>query len=161
MIRYIVLLLFSMHIASVYSQNLTPNVFNGTGTVGTNGDYYMSWTLGEVAINTHSRAEATLIQGFQQPAYVYPVWVNTPAKDYQVRLYPNPTPDLLIIEINGTEQSFTVEVFDLFGRQLFRQVVSAPQASIDLGKLTGGTYLLKILDGNHQIVGIWKIQLLW
>lgn len=52
-----------------YSQSLSQEVIGSTGEHYTNNDKHVTWTLGEVMVETYSLANKHLTQGFHQPMY--------------------------------------------------------------------------------------------
>jgi type IX secretion system substrate protein len=147
-----------MSITIATAQQITPWVIAGAGAGGASGDYHLSWTLGEVVIPTYEQADVTLLQGFHQPNYLLDVLVREPGDDYVIAIYPNPTSRKITVEIEGTDKPLTAELFDIFGRLLFRKSIEPPKADLELNQLPGATYLLVILDGENKRVGLWRIQ---
>lgn len=74
----------------------------------------------------------------------------TPANDQdkrQLLLYPNPTPDVLRINMAGYNETITFSIFDLSGKERMTQKidVSDPGTSvINVQPLTAGSYLLQL-----------------
>ncbi len=148
----------SFTIVSVAAQQLSPAVVAGAGNHYSNQEYHLSWTLGETIITTQSQAGATLLQGFQQPNYLFDVLVEEPNKGYKIKLFPNPTPNWITIEISGPEQAMTAELFDILGHLILRKDIEPPLTNFDLSGLPSATYLLVVLDDKNVRVGAWRIQ---
>lgn len=66
--------------------------------------------------------------------------------DVLLSVYPNPTNGIVYFE----EQLKNVKVFDLTGRKVFEQ--SLAEQSINLSKLTVGTYIITAYVGNENII---------
>ena len=49
------------------SQQLKPTLISTAGSVSTNGNLSISYSVGEPAVNTQSNGNRILTQGFQQP----------------------------------------------------------------------------------------------
>ncbi|TVQ78687.1 MAG: T9SS C-terminal target domain-containing protein [Flavobacteriales bacterium] len=68
------------------------------------------------------------------------------SSDKAAKLFPNPTNDVMNIEVSGVHTSIrNIEVMDITGKRI--QIIdgsNANQASVSLGNLARGTYLLKI-----------------
>lgn len=62
------------------------------------------------------------------------------------RLYPNPTSGLMNIQY--TEKINSVGVFNLLGQQVMTRTINANDASIDVSKLSSGTYFVKVATDN-------------
>lgn len=65
-----------------------------------------------------------------------------------LKVYPNPTSDLVTIAYNETID--VVEVYSLLGQQLLRIQPKAYETQVDLEKFTSGTYIIKISSGNNN-----------
>jgi hypothetical protein len=66
-----------------------------------------------------------------------------------LKMYPNPTSDILNIEINSSITNGQIEVFDLLGKQVYVQSIASNDASqIDVSKWESGLYLVKITSEN-------------
>ncbi len=159
MLRYncisiVALLLF----AGLNAQQTSPWVIGSAGADEAQGDYQLSWTLGEPAILTLTQAEAALLQGFQQPNYVFDVLAGEPDGAITLQLYPNPTSGWVTLEISGTDEIMTAEVYNLVGALIYRTTVTAPRTRLDLGSLATGTYLLKIVNARKERLRVWRVQ---
>jgi len=71
-----------------------------------------------------------------------------------ISVYPNPTHDVLIIELNLDEYvGSEIRLFDSSGQLSVQDKIKDSRLSIDVSKLPAGAYLLKIGDGDHS----WEI----
>src|SRR5690554_6235704 len=64
------------------------------------------------------------------------------------RLYPNPTRNQLVIDLNDTSSSFELEIIDMLGKKVYDAEIQKT-AKIDVSALATGTYLVK-LSSNSQ-----------
>jgi Secretion system C-terminal sorting domain len=68
-------------------------------------------------------------------------------------VYPNPTQDKLNIELQkeeaGAEQSSTILLYDLSGKEVYSTVTTSLQVQVDVSGLGAGNYLLKIIRGKE------------
>ena len=67
-------------------------------------------------------------------------------------LYPNPTYDLLQIQLNNPQQlKAVVEVYNLSGALELKQILNekAPVISLDVGDLPKGLHLIKLIVGSN------------
>lgn len=81
------------------------------------------------------------------------------SKDVQVRLFPNPTADVLNIEVRGlSAPGTTLTLTDLNGRLLVQGTITTDRGHLDMGRLTTGVYVLRLttIDGraisSHRII---------
>jgi serine protease AprX len=61
------------------------------------------------------------------------------------QIYPNPTNDFLVIELNGENiMNQKLEILDMAGRVLHTQEIDAPQTKISVSTLSRGVYQLRV-----------------
>ncbi len=90
-----------------------------------------------------------LKDGCMQKAYGNnPLGINGSAIQGQPVVYPNPTTGVVHISLPDNEQSCTISLFDLFGKEIQLKGPSAYNSrsfTIDLGNIARSTYMLKII----------------
>lgn len=140
------------------AQSVTPQV------VATSGDYYngssanLSWTLGEVAIDTYVGSSNQLTQGFQQPEIRFSELENF-AQDLVVSLYPNPATSLVNLQIANNSETLQLQMYDASGKLILSGIyVSNENHPIYLTGLADGFYLLKISSPTSGLLKTLKIQ---
>ena len=75
--------------------------------------------------------------------------------DAALNVYPNPTDDLLYIELSGAGIA-TVALFDLQGRMVYSQNPSnspaehSPTATVNMRNIPAGVYVLRVTDGDGK-----------
>ena len=132
----------------------------GQQVIGTTGgtivgtSYTLSYTVGEVAINTLTGGEYIINQGFQQPSYtITSIEDNLPSAVLAV--YPNPTSGLINVEMNDYQgKSLSCIVYDSKGVEILRQAgLPGPfvKFEIDLSRCSQGIYILKVLSDDLSI----------
>jgi hypothetical protein len=76
---------------------------------------------------------------------------GTPVK---VSLYPNPASQVLRVNISGNAEPKMISVTDAYGRMVINHLATQATTSLDVNRLSGGVYYLRIADekGNtlHQ-----------
>ncbi|MEX1131956.1 MAG: T9SS type A sorting domain-containing protein [Flavobacteriales bacterium] len=75
----------------------------------------------------------------------------------QVGIYPNPTTDLLTVELSGQAPSAIASLVDLTGRvvidgRTFTQNGSVARTQMEMQGLPTGMYLLRLQDGERELV---------
>ena len=71
-------------------------------------------------------------------------------------IYPNPTADQWVVS-NLSVDSYTIQLYDLNGQQLYHAKSSGPTHTIDASHYAVGVYLAKIQSGsNEQTVRLIK-----
>ena len=77
------------------------------------------------------------------------------AGDAALTVYPNPTDDLLYIELSGAGIA-TVALYDLQGRMVYSQNPSnspaehSPTATVNMRNIPAGVYVLRVTDGDGK-----------
>ena len=71
-----------------------------------------------------------------------------------VKVFPNPTRDLIFVQINDNEEFHLLTLSDALGNQLITQETSTKVVKLDLISLASGKYYLNILGGttNETVV---------
>lgn len=72
----------------------------------------------------------------------------------QVRFFPNPATDILIIEDFTWQFESTgfITVYDLLGRELLKKTSKAGKETIDVSKLIPGDYIVNYYINNSQLI---------
>lgn len=65
-----------------------------------------------------------------------------------IKLYPNPTTDLLYFDTTGDLSLDKVEVYDTIGKRVLSSQIN--NNSVDVSQLTAGVYFVKIYSGENQ-----------
>lgn len=77
-------------------------------------------------------------------------WLAAESDITQVELYPNPTSDLLNIDVPTTYIGGTIELYNIIGQRLIQQEIISTSQTIDIKSLnTTGNLILRI-DNNDQ-----------
>jgi hypothetical protein len=117
-------------------------------------DAVFEYSIGEMTlINTFENKNLIVTQGFLQPeikgTLSNPLFGSQVFKDFtqQIRVYPNPTDDILFIETgNVNTANFSFQLFDAVGKlvlsQSKQQIIGPTKLSVSLAALASGTYHL-------------------
>ena len=75
-----------------------------------------------------------------------------------VKVFPNPTRDMVFVQINSAEEFHKLAVTDVTGNQLIEQETSKNVVKLDLTSLAPGTYYLNVSDSliNENVIIIKK-----
>ena len=99
------------------------------------------------------------MEGVQQP---YEISVITDVRgtgDFlpEVKIYPNPTDDLLIVKVNDQIQAhYIASLYDINGVLLIKREIERDETNLSMRGFTPGTYFLKI-SINEKEIKIFKI----
>lgn len=123
------------------SQLSAQEVVSAGGDHFATSEYSVSFTIGELAIETVSSDNRTLTQGFHQANLT--VTSVSEASGIDVNVFPNPATNRL--NISGLESAGPLQILliDVTGRTLLNYQLSM-QSSIDVSQLPVGVYVLSI-----------------
>ena len=129
--------------------------------ISTSGDYFvsanisMSWSLGELEIETFSTSSVILTQGFQQPIFnITSIKNNSLITDLNIEVYPNPVSNYLTIK------NLTYRLYDIYGKMVISQESNTNDGmytKINLSDLAQGNYLIQIFGNDKRQSKIYKL----
>lgn len=139
-----VMFLFTMYTLNVFSQN--QNVISNGGNYQESTGGSLTWTIGEVVINTLESTDVHVTQGFNQD------WLNflnieVFSEKINVTVYPNPTTEFINIE---SDKKSDLAIYDASGKLVGQYKVNKTD-QIDLSELSGGIYYLNFSRKNAKI----------
>ena len=133
-----------------FGQVTTPSVVSSSGDSYSNGGVIMDYTLGEIVIETFSNNANILTQGFHQE--ILKITIQVEDISIKTKIYPNPTTDLLIIELEKNVIA-DILVYDINGKIVIKDKFNdEKQKQLDFSFLTQGNYLLHINIADKQSV---------
>lgn len=147
----------------VFTQSLSPTVIASSGEYFSSGGLTVSWTLGELAVETLATGSIILTQGFQQPLEIAgPDAMDENQMVWEIKSYPNPVKDKLTLAVKfEVEVDLTYEIFDLTGKKVWisqqRNMPAKYDFTIDMTFFQKGMYLLKVCSDDQRIHTIIKI----
>ena len=143
-----ILMLFSMHHLSAQ------NSLNTAGGEISGETGYVSFTIGQ-NITGKTSGDEGVVNAFIQQSYDISVITDATQEEkinLTISTYPNPTTDLLIIEINNIElDHFNYSVYDISGREICSNNINSNKTQISLNTMETGTYLVNVSDKYKQI----------
>ncbi|MEA5461933.1 T9SS type A sorting domain-containing protein [Arcicella sp. LKC2W] len=83
------------------------------------------------------------------------VTANEELADFEIKLFPNPTNDKVILQSDNYKHT-VVQIVDNFGRKILEQDINNAETILDLSSYTSGQYFLQIERENRR--KIYKIQ---
>ncbi len=70
--------------------------------------------------------------------------------NFTINLFPNPAGDQLNVWIEGIQKSADIKVYDLMGKLVMQQASNNTLTQLNISKLTGGFYLVKVNNGKEN-----------
>lgn len=127
------------------------------------GGYYesanmsVSWTLGELAIETFQEGDYILTQGFHQTELLVVSVDELPANDLEIIAHPNPVSHRLNIKVeNEVSSRVTYQLYDISGRLLAADQLQGQSDALSFENHEDGIYFLKVSVDN-QVVKTFKV----
>jgi len=147
---------------SGFGQKITSSVVATAGNSVETNDMSVSWTVGEVAVETIGEKGVTpiLTQGFQQ-AYFEITSIGDPvSEEFNIKVYPNPATEFIWIEIEsqGIKKGI-VEIYNLEGKLVYNknwEFVDGPQR-ITINNLGSSQYILRVTEPRGRILQSFKL----
>lgn len=146
----------------VYGQEVSSSVIATVGESVETGNVSVSWTLGEIAIETlgEDGGSVILTQGFQQ-GYFEITSIGEPlSNEFQLNVYPNPATEYIWIDLKSNEvKSAIVEIYNMEGKLVYNsrwEFVNGPN-QIMLNELNSSQYILRITDSSGKVLQTFKL----
>lgn len=115
----------------------------------------VSYTVGQIAIQTNGSESVSVAEGVQQPYEIMIVGTDDfPQIVLNAKIYPNPTENIAQLELNGFEipvDGFRAILFDGNGKMLQSLVVTDDVTPFEIGHYATGTYYLELRDGKRVL----------
>ncbi len=142
-----------------HAQSFSPDVIGSAGTFATSSSGSMSWTIGEVMTETYSSSGNFFTQGFHQPDTSTLTIVSNPVSQ-NIGIYPNPVVDFLIIDLSLTSGEYILEIFDMQGQLIRKELVpsSEKRTLLSFHEFANGIYLINLIHKESQTRTSYKIN---
>lgn len=145
-----------------FAQNIAPQSINSGGTKMIQANGSLSFTVGELVVLTQTDSQGNTIGGgFTAGATLTTLSIKeTDAAVLDVRVYPNPTTELVNIQINhSTIDQVVVTITDLQGKEVYNglYVGISNIIGINTAAYAPGTYVLSLKNDKSQVLGTYKI----
>jgi len=113
------------------------------------GDGSVSFSVGQTAYMTATNENGSLSQGVQQ-AYVITEETGIEITQIQLRAFPNPTSDVLNLQINGGDfKNVSYALYSNTSKLITKGPVNGSEAQIQMGAYKAGVYFVEVkADGK-------------
>lgn len=141
------------------AQSITPEVIASAGEHYDNGSVQLSWTLGEVMIDTYDNGNNIVTQGFHQTQLTV-TSIERELVDIEMNVYPNPTSEFLNIELGRNDKDIDLQLYDMSGKLIHKDVINAYDTKyvLPMQSVATGKYLVQMqsedgkVNTTHQVV---------
>lgn len=129
------------------------SIAHSLGKIYTTGYYGENCTIDNFTLAATSSLNTALIKIGSST-----IGIKENSNTLNLKIYPNPVQDQVIIESNELDQTIKVKINDLLGTQIFTQLYNSSKVNvIDVSLLSRGIYFLNISSGDKtQAVKIVK-----
>lgn len=142
--------LVSCAVFTVFLLNaLAQEVLSPSGRQILNNEIMISYTIGEPVVNTAFTDSSVITQGFQQ-SNISVIPVNVMENPFGLKVFPNPTKDLITIRLKVKTDNMNYGLYDVDGKLIIQNKIFDQTSQIDMSPYASGIYLLKIKN-NKQI----------
>lgn len=123
--------------------------------VGTGGEANgiggsVSYSVGQIAVQSNSEGNTSISEGVQQPYEIDVVGVdNYPDITLNAVVYPNPTLGNVQLTMYNVQLEGEVRVFDANGKFLLSKQIEGETTPLDLSPYATGTYYIKVCNGKN------------
>lgn len=141
-----------------YGQSVSPEVTASAGEHFAGANAQLSWTIGELMVETYMMGSSQLTQGFHQTNLIVTA-VGDIAESFQVSVFPNPTIDVLNIKWSEVSGPLTLSLYDVTGKQLLSQQAldQTMSKTVDLSTYAAGSYFLQLINQESKTIKTFKI----
>jgi len=127
------------------------NFFQGNGKS-------ISWTLGELAIETFYGDDIIITQGFQQPQLTIPSSIDHLDNEFDILAYPNPASEFIQITFqNGIPENAAYVLYGFKGEQIRSGKIVHASEKISLENVEPGIYFIQI---KHQSILLKTVKVI-
>ena len=138
-----------------YSQSISKQVIGSAGKTQSNANLKVSYTVGEPVVGIMTAGGNQLGNGYYPALNLQALSVEDNVLDLQLKVYPNPTSQLLYVshpELN----SFGITIVDLNGKQLYSGNINNEEP-LDVSGFTQGMYLVTVENAIANKKNTYKI----
>jgi hypothetical protein len=138
-----------------YSQSISKQVIGTAGKTQANSNLKVSWTTGEPVVGLMTAGGNQLGNGYYPAMNVKALKIEDNALDLQVKVYPNPTSQMLYV-LHPELNTFAIQISDLNGKQIYSGTIGKDQP-LDVSNYTQGMYLVTIENKEANKKNTYKI----
>jgi hypothetical protein len=126
---------------------------NASGSGGT-----VSFSVGQVVYTTNTSSGGSAAQGVQHAYEIFVVGVNDTKQHISLNAYPNPTADVLTLQIsNYNNEKLMYQLYDLNGKLISSEQIIAQQTLINTATLAVSAYFIDVFNQENQKMQSFKI----
>jgi hypothetical protein len=139
-------------LVSLSNFSYAQQILSSSGGSEQNSSGSISYTLGEMVVDTKVNGATTITQGFHQTQIIVTAISEPSVTGFSMAVFPNPTNDFVTLKIEkGEIQNLGFIVFDAQGRFLLKGELTGSEQKVSFEKLNPGAYFIKILNNGVEL----------
>jgi len=144
----------------VNAQSISPQVIASAGTHYTGSNAQLSWTIGEPVITTVSNGSNIITQGFHQTLLNVTSVEEQSVAGINVTVFPNPTSDVLNINLTNNLKDLQMDLYDMSGKLLQARKIGAAEGNVQISmtEYARANYLLRLYSIDGSVNYTYKVQ---
>ena len=148
----LLLIFFIILSYSLFAQQSNRDIISANGATDSLSSGTISYTVGQLVIETAQKDNTTLNQGFHQVDIEVVTTYKNPDKQLEFVAYPNPAENYIQLHAQLKEyQGIQYTLYDLRGAAQEKGSINATTQKIDLSQLAAGQYILQITRDDNRI----------
>lgn len=117
----------------------------------------VSWTLGELLVDTFQGDSGMVTHGIQQIGIMVTSFPTLPNEEQRFKVYPNPAYDILKVKtIDEDFQRYTLEMVDMSGALIMRTPMTNAITELPVIQLNAALYFIRIKE-NEKVLEVFKV----
>ncbi len=140
---------------------VSPTVLCSSGDDLKNSNIQITWTLGEIAIETFFSNNTSFTQGFLQESYSFEKENSIDETDFfnKIQIFPNPFIQNfnISIEKKNLNDEISIEILSLDGKKLLIQRLNSENSIVYVPQFPSQILILKIIC-NDKTVSTYKLK---
>jgi hypothetical protein len=158
--KFIPVFILTFCLAGVIQNVAAQESLNSSGSDINNVDGSISYSVGQAFWHEYSDGGSTINEGVQHAfeIFIFTESISVKSEDVAISIFPNPTSEYLMIEINQDFEQISANLLDENGRVI--QVISLTDSitKIDMSGLSAAVYFISVYDSNSSVANYKVIK---
>ncbi len=143
-------ILLTFFLSTIHAQES----INATGGNASGSGGSTSYSVGQIAYQTHAETSGSVAEGVQQP---YEISAVTGLEEAQginlfVSAYPNPATNFLQLKVESEKlKDLSYQLYDINGNLLQSKKITGTRTQINMNGLATASYFVKVLQKNKEV----------
>lgn len=131
---------------------------NASGGDATGSGGTVAYSIGQVLYTSNTGSSGSVAQGVQHAYEIFTVGIKETTLNISLTAFPNPTTENLTLQISDfNNEKFAYQLFDIQGKLLSKDQVTAQKTQINTASLPAATYFINVVNQENKQVQSFKI----